>query len=217
MKKLLFTLSFMWFAGLAVRSQVSDVDGNRYRAAHIGAQQWLLENLNVGHFRNGDIILEAQSWEAWSNAYRAKQPAWCYAKPNDPNSVNTLHKLYNWYAVHDARGLAPDGWHVPSNSEWSDLTGFLGGDDVAGIKMRSTRGWINRNGTNESGFSGLPGNMREIDGQFPYVDGSHGNFWSSTGHDAQNAWYRQLSVGFDNVYKAYGDKGEGYSVRCIKD
>lgn len=105
-----------------------------YKTVTIGTQVWMKENLNVSTFRNGDPIPEAKTDEEWKAAGDAKQPAWCYYD-NDPNNGAKYGKLYNWYAVNDSRGLAPEGWHVPTDQEWTDLIGFLGDD--AGKKMKS--------------------------------------------------------------------------------
>lgn len=127
-------------------------------------QEWMPENLNVDKFRNGDEIPEIRDAAAWEAAGESKQPAWCYYE-NDPTNGEKYGKLYNWYAVADPRGLCPSGWHVPSDAEWTALTDYLGGNELAGMKMKSTNGWEpyegkSGNGNNESGFSGLPGGYR---------------------------------------------------------
>ena len=104
----------------------------------IGKQVWSTKNLDVSKFRNGDIIPEAKTEEEWQRACENKQPAWCYYN-NDPKNGLKYGKLYNWHAVNDLRGLAPAGYHIPSDAEWTQLTDFLGSD--AGTKMKSTSGW----------------------------------------------------------------------------
>ncbi len=123
----------------------------------IGTQVWMSKNLDVAKFRNGDPIPEAKTDEEWYKAVKNKQPAWCYYE-NDPANGAKYGKLYNWYAVNDSRGLAPVGYHIPSDAEWTQLTDYLGGRDVAGGKMKSTTGWKapNKDASNSSGFSGLP-------------------------------------------------------------
>ena len=106
----------------------------------IGTQVWTTKNLDVATFRNGDPIPQAKSYEEWKAAGDNKQPAWCYYDNKAANGTK-YGKLYNWYAVNDARGLAPAGWHVPTDEEWTVLSTFLGGDAVAGKKMKSTSGW----------------------------------------------------------------------------
>ena len=106
----------------------------------IGTQVWTSKNLDVSTFRNGDPIPEAKSKEEWIKARKSKQPAWCYYNDDEQN-VKTYGKLYNWYAVNDSRGLAPKGYHIPSDAEWSVLTDFLGGVVKAGEKIKSKTGW----------------------------------------------------------------------------
>ena len=138
----------------------------------IGTQVWTTKNLDAATFRNGDPIPQAKTDEEWEKAGDNQQPAWCYYD-NDPANGAKYGKLYNWYAVNDSRGLAPVGYHIPSDAEWTILTDFLGGEKVAGTKMKSTDFWADYegnsgNGTNESGFSGLPGGNRDLDGTFYY-------------------------------------------------
>jgi uncharacterized protein (TIGR02145 family) len=172
-----------------ISSQVTDINGKNYRTVIIGTQTWMAENLDVDKFRNGDPIPQAKSNTEWEQAGKNKMPAWCYYD-NDPKNGAKYGKLYNWYAVNDSRGLAPEGWHVPSDAEWTTLGDHLG--DEAGKKMKSTSGWqgygckrcdggseefkkicssckgkqenssepFSGNGTNSSGFSGLPGGGR---------------------------------------------------------
>jgi uncharacterized protein (TIGR02145 family) len=109
-----------------------------YKSIKIGNQTWMTSNLNVSTFRNGEAIPEAKTDEEWRRARENKQPAWCYYD-NDPKNGIKYGKLYNWYAVNDPRGLAPAGWHVPSDAEWTTLEDQLGND--AGKKMKSTSGW----------------------------------------------------------------------------
>ncbi|MDG0973357.1 MAG: fibrobacter succinogenes major paralogous domain-containing protein, partial [Crocinitomicaceae bacterium] len=192
---------------------------NEESASHevtIGNQVWMVENLNVDKFRNGDPIPEAKTsgeWEAYSDAEEA---AWCYYD-NDPTNGEKYGKLYNWYAVNDPRGLAPEGWHVPSDEEWTQLTDYLGGSEKAGAKMKSKNGWANDgNGTNSSGFSGLPGGFRGDDGTFYYF-GDGGSWWCSTEYGTGSAWGRYLSYYNGDVDWDYGGKEEGLSVRCLRD
>jgi len=123
--------------------------------------------------------------------------------------------------VNDPRGLAPEGWKIPSDEEWSRLVDFLGGESVAGTKMKSTDFWADYegksgNGTNESGFSGLPGGCRSSNGTF-YVIGKFGNWWSSTEYSTDRAWGRLLGYGNGTVGRGNVNKGNGFSVRCLRD
>jgi len=197
-------------------TKVTDIfiNGVSFPPVTIGKQVWMSVNLNVDKFRNGDPISEAKTDEEWEKADRNKQPAWCYYN-NDPANGAKYGKLYNWYAVNDPRGLAPKGWHIPSDAEWRILTDYLGSD--AGTKMKSTSGWKDKgNGTNSSGFSGLPGGYRDGSGAFGYI-GETGDWWSSTEGSTSSAWTRGLNYVFGNVVRNYFDKGGGLSVRCLRD
>jgi uncharacterized protein (TIGR02145 family) len=174
----------------------------------IGAQVWMTKNLEVTTFRNGDPIPQAASDEAWELAGKNKQPAWCY---------NGEHygKLYNWYAVNDPRGLAPEGWHIPTDQEWEALVKAL--EKNPGKKMKSTWGWHNKgNGTNYSGFSGLPGGYRFGIGTFYYI-GESGCLWSATEDGTGLAWFRYLNYFNVDVGRYSNDKDGGLSVRCLRD
>lgn len=238
------------------------------KSVTIGTQVWMVENLNIATFRNGVAISEAKSDEEWKKARENKQPAWCYYD-NDPKNGVKYGKLYNWYAVVDTNGVCPQGWHVPSDAEWDTLINYLGGEDVAGAKMKAKpvmkkgveyydvdskncnncarasaeykkicpvckgTGSVKiplkkekyvydyaasgfEGGTNESGFTGLPGGYRGHDGLY-YSVGRYGYWWSSKDNTIY-AWYRYLK---DINGIAYRDKflGEknGFSVRCLRD
>ena len=155
----------------------------------IGKQVWMSENLSIEKFRNGDPIPEAKTSEEWIKAGENKKPAWCYYD-NDPANGKKYGKLYNWYAVNDPRGLAPSGWHLPNENDWKKLITTLGGDEVAGKKIKSTSGWIENNGSNTSGFTGLPGGGN-FNRKFNYF-GSDGFWWSTTQYDAENGKYFYL-------------------------
>jgi uncharacterized protein (TIGR02145 family) len=181
----------------------------------IGTQIWMTKNLDVSKFRNGDPIPEAKTEEEWKKAGENKQPAWCYYSDN-PSNGSKYAKLYNWYAVMDPRGLAPNGYHVPTNAEWKILTDYLGGESIAGKKMKSINGWEeNGNGTNESGFSGLPGGRRHGSGNCG-LSGQYGYWWSSTEYNADFSWGRGLYYNMDQGTSRWLNKERGLSVRCIK-
>lgn len=180
----------------------------------------MTKNLNVDKFRNGDPILEAKTDVEWIKAGENNQPAWCYYI-NDFADRKKYGKLYIWYAVNDPRGLAPLGYHIPSDEEWTTLVGSLGGDSKAGNEMKSINGWSSEgNGTNSSGFSGLPEGSRssyEGSGRFESV-GDFGNWWSSTeSNPTINAWKTWLYSGGVAVGSSSVNQEEGNSVRCIKD
>lgn len=182
----------------------------------IGKQVWMSQNLNVDKFRNGDPIPHVETNGEWKKAGKNKQPAWCYYD-NDPANGAKYGKLYNWYAVNDPRGLAPVGYHIPTDEEWTVLTDYLGGEDVVGEKMKSTSGWAESgNGTNESGFSGLPGGFRFSNGPFLNI-GKNTQWWSSIEDSRNLAWARNLYYLDGNILRHNSFKGGGMSVRCLRD
>ena len=190
----------------------------------IGTQTWAITNLNVITFNNGDTIPEAKTKEAWNKAGTDGKPAWCYYN-NDKNNGPKYGKLYNWYAVNDQRGLAPNGWHVPSLGDWylliRHLAGQVEGND-AGTKMKSTRNWAMcnggyGNGTNTSGFAGFPGGNRGNGGTFNFI-GHMGSWWTSSSSSTESpiAWYLYLSCGDGTAWTYPGyNQSYGLSVRCI--
>ncbi len=132
-KSIILILLYVGYVGL----------GNA-QTATIGTQVWSTKNLNVSTFRNGDPILEARTEDEWEQAGREGKPAWCYYE-NKASNDSVFGKLYNWFAVNDPRGLAPEGWHVPTDAEWKTLIDFFGGEELAGKKFKNTSGWDNYN------------------------------------------------------------------------
>ena len=190
------------------------ITGTSFKTVRIGSQVWMAENLNVGHYRNGDPIPYVQDKEKWASL---QYGAWCYYY-NDPANGKIYGKLYNWYAVNDPRGLAPTGWHVPTDNEWQSLLDHLGGDKVAGEKLKSRSGWSeNGNGTNSSGFNALPGGYRGRSGDFSSL-GNYALFWSSSEYGSNGAWRRYLSYDGADVGRSSGrSKRGGFSVRLVRD
>ena len=178
----------------------------------IGVQTWSSKNLEVTKYRNDDAIPQVQDKNAWANL---RTGAWCYYD-NDASNGTKYGKLYNWYAVNDPRGLAPKGFHIPSDAEWTVLTDYLGGA-AAGTKMKSSFGWdSNGNGTNSSGFAGFPGGYRLYDGTFSYI-GRDGFWWSATEGNSDDAWVRYLNGSLGFVFRDGDDKRGAFSVRCLGD
>ena len=197
----------------------------QYKSVKIGTQEWMTRNLDVDRFRNGDLIPHVESDEEWKNAVENKQPACCYYD-NDPENGKEYGKLYNWFAVNDPRGLAPEGYHVPTDEEWTILVEYLGGEGIAGHKMKSAVGWNswededgeiqNGNGDNSSGFNALPGGNRSCDGSFNDGRGRP-FFWSAMEDDNYDAWLQYLYNNNGNVIRYAIDKRYGFSVRCLRD
>jgi len=181
------------------------------QSVKIGNQEWMTKNMNVSTFRNGDAIQNAQTAEEWKKAGDNEQPAWCYFE-NDPENEEKYGKLYNFYAVKDPRGLAPAGWHVPSDEEWATLTAFLG---VAGTKMKSKSG-LGENNDNNNGisFPGLPGGSRSDNGNF-YAIGEYSYWWSSTESHTPHGCTRPISYYSCHLMRNYLNNNIGFSVRCL--
>jgi len=192
-----------------------NADKARYDNITIGSQVWTSKNLDVTTYRNGDPIPQVTDPTEWAGLTTG---AWCYYN-NDPANGAIYGKLYNWYAVNDSRGLAPAGWHIPTDAEWTTLATSLGGDNVVGgkMKMTGTTYWSSPNtgATNSSGFSGLPGGYGgESFGSFR----NYGSFWTATESGVSTAWTRDLGYNYDYLYRfSLHNKRAGFSVRCIKD
>jgi len=181
----------------------------------IGTQTWTVANLNVSTFRNGDTIPEARTNKEWVTSGESGKPAWCYYN-NDPANGPKYGKLYNWYVVNDPRGLAPAGWSLPGDADWTKLMYYLGGPEASGRKMKTTSGWIDGNtGTNESGFTGFAGGYRVENGTFLNL-GSIGTWWSSTEGKASSAIDFYLSLS-GNLGRSSSPRQRGESIRCLRN
>jgi len=206
MKKILLgfiAIGLLTFVGCGTSSPVK-----------IGKQEWMSENLNVDHFRNGEIIPEVKTEEEWKKARKENRAAWCYYE----NDISKYGKLYNWYAVSDPRGLAPEGWHVPTDAEWTVLEDYLADNGHNGAALKATSGWMvqDSSGTDDYEWNGLPGGYRGAKGGF-YDVGNYGYWWSSSESNTSSAWNLNLSFSFDDVDIDYSDKSIGFSVRCLRN
>jgi uncharacterized protein (TIGR02145 family) len=216
-----------------------------YRTIKISNQIWMVDNLNVDKFRNGDPIPEARTKEEWEKARKDGKPAWCYYDNDSKNSTNN-GKLYNWYAVNDPRGIAPSGWHVPTQNEWESLNKNLGSD--AGRKLKTTQGWNNweedvsctncknasaeckvckgtgvsskkingGNGLNTLNFCGIPSGSRGANGVFSGI-GGHTVWWNVNENGLEHAGYFGLNSSSNSLSGGTFNKGRGLSLRCIKN
>ena len=217
---------FEEFKGDNIKFQIRAL-GNNNATVMIGNQEWTTKNLNVSKYRNGDIIPEVRNQNRWEELTTG---AWCYYN-NDSKNGAIYGKLYNWYAVNDPRGLAPEGYHIPSDSEWQSLIDYLGGEKIAGGKMKKTGVslWLSPNldATNESGFSGLPGGYRDIM-ELIYLDGRSipnlfndigewGQWWSSSYEKNLNNRTRKLNDSSGSISWEIHERQCGFSVRCIRD
>ena len=205
------------FKTLVGNGFVTDIDGNLYHTVTIGTQTWMVENLKTTKYRNGDPVTNVIDGTVWGSITIG---AYCWYNHSAPSYKASFGALYNWYAVDDLRNIAPEGWHVPTNTEWTTLVTYLGGTNIAGGKLKETdtSHWItpNTGSTNISGFTALPGGNHNNDGSFNNI-GSGGYWWSSSEHSETTAPNLYLlnnssATGFD-----IKDKVFGCSVRCIKD
>ena len=195
-----------------------DADGYNYPVVQIGDQVWMAENLKTTRYRNGDPITEQ-----WAYNY-------------DANNAAKYGRIYTWYAATDSRGIAPAGWHVPTDAEWTILENYLiangynydgttTGNKIAKA-LAATTDWNTYTGTdapgadltknNSSGFTALPGGYRSSDGTF-YDVGYYGVWWSSTEYATTYAWYRYLFYDYYGLYRYDGTQSYGFSVRCLRD
>ena len=196
-------------------SLIIDVDGNKYKTIQIGNQVWMAENLRVTHFANGDEIPAIEDDKEWEKAGIEKTSALSYFQ-NKIQNFKSYGNLYNWFAVTDPRGLAPEGWHIPTEAEWNELETFVGKRD-AGTKLKSAEGWYRKkNGTNESGFNGLPGGDRSWNG---VSDGDELKRFASWYTSDKNK-FAGVTLNWDErflIYCSMQSGGMGYYVRCVKN
>ncbi len=193
---------------------VVDIDGNYYHTVKIGNQVWMAENLRVTHYRNGDAIPTDIA-----NGASALGGRRSYYNEDSATNNPVYGALYNWFAATDPRNICPAGWHIPSDEEWTQLTDYLGGDSVAGGKLKYNGGnWTGNNtgATNETGFAALPGGYYDVNN---FNDlGERGFWWSSEGYSYPTlAWYRFMSNNTIRVGKLGYNKRALFSVRCIKN
>jgi uncharacterized protein (TIGR02145 family) len=199
---------------------ITDVESNSYKTVYIGTQQWMAENLKVTKYSDGTVIPNVTDNTEWQDNTTG---AWAYYE-NDAANNAKYGKLYNSYAVSKTsngnKNVCPTGWHVPTDAEWTVLTDYLGGESVAGGKMKEagTASWYsaNTNATNTSLFTGLPGGIRDGNGNYDYI-GYSGNWWSSTEYNTDIAWYRLLYDNKGDADRSCFIKEFGLSVRCLRD
>ena len=229
---------YVWKAGnLVIKQSIkpTDLDSITFKRPVVNlpnvticTQTWATKNLDVTTYSDGTPIPQVTDPSAWGNLTTG---AWCYNN-NDPANGTVYGKLYNWYAaagIYDAaslanpalrKNLAPTGWHVPTDAEWTTLTTCLGGEIVAGGKMKETgtAHWTTPNtaATNSSGFTGLPGGLLANMSSFNNF-GYSGYWWSSTQNDPTDALYRSLDYYTGSVTSVSFPMTYGFSVRCLKD
>jgi len=208
-----------------------DADLNNYTVVSIGDQTWMAENLKTSRYRDGGNIPNVTDYTAWAALTTS---AWTYYD-NEAFNDTKYGKLYNWFAVADSSNIAPAGWHVPTDAEWSILDNYLlaNGFNYDGTttgnkyakSLAANTNWASDTGTgavgndlsknNSTGFSALPGGLRGYDGSFSSL-GHNGNWWNSPQSGSTDAWGRSVGYG-SSVYMGIFDKTNGFSVRCLRD
>ena len=218
---------------VSVVPTMTDIDGNVYRIVKIGDQWWMAENLKVTKYRNGDNIPNVTNSSTWVGLTTGARCTY----NNDNGNIATYGLLYNWYAVDDSRNIAPAGWHVPTDAEYTTLENYLIANgynwdgtttgNKIGKSLASKTGWSssfvagdvgnNMSTNNASGFSALPGGYRVCSsGTFGSI-GTIGYWWSATEYSSANAWNRYLYYNYSDFSGASRSKQYGFSVRLIRD
>jgi uncharacterized protein (TIGR02145 family) len=196
-------------------STVTDLDGNVYHTLIIGSQVWLQENLKTTRYRNGNPIPGVTDSIEWNSVTAG---AYC-TYDNNPDNKAVYGFLYNWKAVSSKDTLAPKGWHVPTQTEWTILSNYLGGQGVGGrLKETGAAHWQSPNvgASNQVLFTALPGGMRSVHGVFSGL-GTLGTWWTSTGDGSFDAWGRYINYNDSTLFRYDDSWKAGFSVRCIMD
>jgi len=212
---------------------MTDIEGNVYNTITIGSQTWMAENLLVIKYRNGESIPTATNNSDWNALTSGAQCT--YNNNLETNSIHKFGRLYNYYAVSDLRNLAPEGWHIPTDAEWTTLVNYVSNNlgtsnsvskalaaasDWPESSVADAIGYIDQNTytllNNSSGFGALPAGIRGEYGGFNYV-ANYGGWWTSNANDNTTAWFRSMSFYSTNTGKNVYSKKYGLSVRCVKD
>jgi uncharacterized protein (TIGR02145 family) len=188
----------------------------------IGNQIWMAENLNIDRYRNGDEIPQAKSKKEWVEAAKKRAGAWTYFEGLESHGP-VYGRLYNWFAVNDHRGLAPDGFSIPTIEDWLELIEFAGGQPIAGENLKSKSLWSEGKGKDKFGMNILPGSYRGANGNYEYKLGTNSEFWTCSDLHKKGLMI-SITEAFDVKFsiKPWSEKaavtklGSGLSVRCIK-
>jgi uncharacterized protein (TIGR02145 family) len=213
------------------REPITDYDGNIYRTAQIGTQVWIIENLKTTHYANGTVIPLVSDNDAWAILRdNYTDDAYCYYNNNTGGEADIYGALYTWAAAmgdsavssntnpSGVQGVCPDNWHLPSDAEWTELTDYLGGERIAGDKMKATGFSSNNGATNESHFTGLVAGYRSGETGVFWGLGTSAYFWSSTNRIFSSyTGNRTLSLNWSWCQSTSIYRSVGSSVRCVKD
>jgi uncharacterized protein (TIGR02145 family) len=208
----------------SVTPLLTDIDGNVYNIVTIGTQVWMTPNLRTTKYSDGTPIPNITDNTTWG----LSTGAYCDYSNTPANSI-TYGRLYNWYAVDNnaatkvasngGKNVCPTSWHVPSDDEWTTLITYLGGESAGGkLKETGAFHWYtpNTGATNETGFTALPGGLRDDTGVYNEI-GLYGNWWSSTDRSVTYAWMRYIYNTSASVNMNGDPKRYGFSVRCVRD
>lgn len=198
---------------LTIKTDTRDVKvlSPSFKSTVINQKEWMAENLNVTHYRNGDEIPHIQDAAEWA---KLTTGAWCYYDNKEENG-SANGKLYNWYALNDPRGIAPEGWHVPTDDEWDSMIKSLGTEP--GVQLKTNTGWFDSgNGSGRSGFNATPTGFRYSNGMFSLI-GKSAYWWTKTESNSQTVKTRTVSFKGFTVPQAILSKSSGLSIRCVKD
>lgn len=201
---------------LSLPLTVEDIDGNVYNTLKIGKQTWMKENLKTTKFNDGTsikLVVDKSAWESMA------APAFCWYNNEAESYKETYGALYNGFAASSSK-LCPKYWHVPGDTEWNSLSKLLGGEKIAGGKLKESGYdyWINPNtgAVNEIGFSALPGGLRYYDGAFRDF-GFSAYFWTSTESSQGRSWFRYMDYQYSDLFRFNNFNRIGFSVRCVRD
>ena len=210
-----------------------EMNGHTYAVVEIGGQCWFAENLRTTLYTNGDTIPAGLTDGEWTSTTAGATAVYGEGNSSCDNwspdidacdeaqSLAAYGRLYNWYAVDDARGLCPAGWHVPTDGEWTELEDYITSQGFAGTEgtaLKSTSGWYNNgSGTDDFGFSALPGGFSDDYGNLDFYDAGYVGCWWSSSPVGGYAWYRYLYSDLPGIYRANSHPRGGFSVRCLRD
>ena len=198
---------------------ITDIDGNSYKTVIIGTQRWMAENLKTTKFNDGTPIPLAIDPSSWLNA---KAPARCYYDNNTSNAK--YGSLYNWSVIGiydiNSKNVCPAGWHVSRDIDWQDLANYLGGEEVAGGKLKEAGfvNWVspNTDASNIALFNALPGGLRTSNGNFYWIN-NKGYWWTATEQSGAESIYRILKFDSSTLDWSFDSRSYGMSIRCVKD
>lgn len=208
---ILLVVATHFFINAQTTGTVKDIDANVYQTVQIGKQLWMTENLRTERYSNGDSIMFVMKNRDWGGLSTGAR---CIYNNLSENEVN-YGMLYNWYAVNDPRGICPNEWRIPTDTDWQTLADFLGGEKTAGSKLKTTVNF-GKESTNSTGFNALPGGYRMFTGKYLFQN-EYAGFWSSTSGNEEFAWIRILSKYETGMTRMFFGKKNGVSCRCIKD